>query len=112
MKGEQRRAAIAAYKEQKVVAGVYVVRCTASGDAWVGEWANIDTIQNRLWFTLRQGSHLNRDLLRLWQEHGEEAFRFEVLERLSENDDAFFTPNAFLKERGAHWRLTLNAKPI
>jgi hypothetical protein len=112
MKGEQRKAAIAAYKEQKVVPGIYAIRCAASGDVWVGEWANIGTIQNRIWFTLRQGAHPNRDLLGAWQQYGEDAFRFEVLERLEEKDDAFYSPNAFLKERGAHWRLSLNAKSV
>ena len=111
MKADQRKAAIAAYKEQKVVAGVYVVRCTASGEAWVGEWPNIDTIQNRIWFTLRQGSHPNRELLGAWQKHSEAAFGFEVLERL-DAEEPYYTSGAFLKERGAHWRLTLNAKPI
>ena len=32
-----RKAAIAAYKERKTIAGVFVVRCAASGEAWVGQ---------------------------------------------------------------------------
>ncbi|MET4040164.1 hypothetical protein ABIC03_001849 [Bradyrhizobium sp. RT6a] len=43
-----RKAAIAAHKERKTVAGVYVVRCAASGEAWVGQAPNLDTIQNRI----------------------------------------------------------------
>ena len=59
---EDRKAAIAAYKERKVIGGVYAVRCTATGEVWVGQWPNLATIQNRIWFTLRQGSHPNPDL--------------------------------------------------
>ncbi len=112
MKTEQRKALVAAYKERKAVSGVFVVRCAASGEAWVGEWADVASIQNRIWFSLRQGSHPNRDLLGAWKHHGEDQFRFEVVERLDEKDDAFFSPNAFLKERAAHWRRELNARPI
>lgn len=112
MKGESRKAAIAAYKERKAVPGVYVVRCAASGETWVGEWTDVETIQNRIWFSLRQGAHPNRDLLAAWQRHGENRFTFEVVERLDEKDDAYYTPQAFLKERGAHWRQALNAKAI
>lgn len=36
MTGEDRKAAIAAYKERKVIGGVYAVRCAATGEVWVG----------------------------------------------------------------------------
>jgi hypothetical protein len=44
-KGEDRKAAIAAYKERKSVAGIYVIRCAASGEAWVGQAPNLDTFR-------------------------------------------------------------------
>ncbi len=112
MKSEARKAAVAAYKERKTAPGVFVVRCAASGEAWVGEWSDVATIQNRIWFSLKQGAHPNRDLLAAWKQHGESQFSFEVVERLDEKDDAFFSPNAFLKERAAHWRKALSAKAI
>jgi hypothetical protein len=112
VKGEARKAAIAAYKERKAVPGVFVIRCHASGEAWVGEWADVASIQNRIWFSLRQGAHPSRDLLAAWKQHGEDQFQFEIVERLDEKDDAFFSPNAFLKERAAHWRKTLGAKAV
>jgi hypothetical protein len=62
MKGDARRAATAAYKERKVVGGAYLIRCAVSGEAWVGQWPDVSTIQTRLWFTLRQGSHPRKDL--------------------------------------------------
>ncbi|MET4276026.1 hypothetical protein ABIB68_004682 [Bradyrhizobium sp. F1.2.2] len=49
-----RKAAIAAYRERKTVAGIYVIRCAASGEAWIGQAPNLETIQNRIWFSLRR----------------------------------------------------------
>jgi len=112
MQRQDRKAAIAAYKERKTVPGVFAVRCEASGEAWVGAWADVETIQNRIWFSLRNGARTNPELLAAWKKHGEAQFRFEVIERLDEKDDAYFSPNAFLKTRATHWRQSLNANPI
>jgi hypothetical protein len=111
MRGEERRAAIAAYKERKIAGGVYLVRCGASGEIWVGRWTNVDAIQSRIWFTLRQGTNPNHELLGSWRRHGENQFQFEVLERVDDEDSSYIR-SAFLKERAAHWRSALNAKPI
>ena len=111
MKGEARRAAVAAYKERKVVGGVYAVRCAASGETWVGHWPNIETIQTRLWFTLRQGTHPRKGLLEAWRRHGEAQFSFEILERL-EDEPSSYTRDADLKDRASHWRKELNADPM
>ncbi|HEY8336204.1 MAG TPA: GIY-YIG nuclease family protein [Tardiphaga sp.] len=111
MSGENRKAAIAAYKERKVVAGIYLVRCTATGQAWVGQWPNVTNIQNRIWFTLRQGSHPNPDLQAAWQHNGAAHFQFEILERL-DAEETTYVRDALLKERAAHWRSSLDAKSI
>lgn len=111
MKGEARKAATAAYKERKVVSGVFAVRCMASGEVWVGQWVDLATIQNRLWFALRQNSHPKRDLLEAWRSHGEAQFSFVVLEMLDDEPSAYVRA-AKLKERAAHWREKLLAKPI
>ena len=51
-----KRAAISAYKERKSAAGVFAVRCEASAEAWVGGTPTLDTVQTRIWFSLRHGS--------------------------------------------------------
>lgn len=111
MKGEARKAAVAAYKERKVVGGVYAVRCEESGEIWVGHWPNIETIQTRLWFTLRQGTHPRKELLEAWRRHGESQFSFEILERLDDETPSYARDSA-LKDRASHWRQTLNARPM
>ncbi|RQH05597.1 GIY-YIG nuclease family protein [Bradyrhizobium sp. RP6] len=105
-----RKAAIAAYKERKTVAGIYVVRCAASGQAWVGQAPNLETIQNRIWFSLRQGSHTSRSLQAAWSAHGEAGLTFGECERLDE--ETAYVRNALLKERLLHWRAELKAEAI
>lgn len=111
MKGEARKAAIAAYKERKSAAGIYAVRCTATGEVWVGQSPSLDTVQNRVWFTLRFSGNLNRALQKAWDDHSAEHFVFEVVERL-EDDDLAYSRDALLKERLAHWRGKLGAAVI
>ena len=110
MRANDKKAAIAAYKERKITAGIYLVRCTASGETWVGACPNLDTIQNRIWFTLRLGSDPNADLQNA-RAHGAEHFKFEVLERLEEEESNYIR-NSLLKERLAHWQASLNAKCV
>lgn len=111
MKSEDKKAAIAAYKERKTVAGIYAVRCGPSGRVWVGQTPNLDTIQNRIWFALRQGSHSNRDLQQAFATHGSDSLAFEAIERLKDEELAYVRA-ALLKERAAHWRSTLNGAVI
>jgi hypothetical protein len=111
MKGDDRKAAIAAYKKRKNVAGIFAVRCAATSQAWVGQTLNLDTIQNRIWFSLRMGSNSNRDLQSAWSAHGAEHFTFEPLELL-EDEELPYVRDALLKERFVHWRSLLNGLVI
>jgi hypothetical protein len=102
MKGADRKAAAAAYKERKSIPGIFAVRCVPAGKVWIGESPNIDTHENRLWFTLRQNAHMNRELQAAWVQHGADAFTFEQLERL-EPEDVAYVLRAQLKDRAAAW---------
>ena len=85
MDAKDRKAAIAAYKEIKTPAGVFAVRCRVDGQFWVMESRHLDTHQTSLWFSLRMGSYPDRTLQAAWKIHGEAAFRFDVLQTLSED---------------------------
>ena len=106
-----RKAIIAAYKDQPTVAGVFAVICTATGEAWVGQSRHIDTQKNRLWFSLRHGGSPFRSLQQAWREHGEADFRFEQLDRLPE-DISPLARDMELKERAARWRERLRASAL
>ena len=108
---DDRKAAIAAYKKRKAAAGIFAVRCAASGHAWIGQTLNLDTVQNRIWFALRVGSHTNRELQTAWTTHGAAAFSFEPLEQLKD-EELPYVRDALLKERTTHWRSTLNGSVI
>lgn len=111
MKVQARKAAIAAYKERKVFGGIYLVRCEMSGEVWVGQWSDIETIQTRIWFTLRQGINPHKGLLEAWRQHGEAQFSFEILEKL-EDEKSSYMRNSKLKERASYWREKLSANVL
>jgi hypothetical protein len=111
MNSEGRKTAIAAYKKRKNAAGVFAVRCGASGRTWVGQTLNLDTVQNRIWFSLRVGSHSNRELQSAWTVHGADVFTFESLEQLKD-EELPYVRDTLLKERAIHWRSKLNGSVI
>ena len=106
-----RKTAIAAYKERKTFAGIFVIRSKASAEQWVGQAPNLETIQNRIWFSLRQGSHPCRGLQTAWTTHGPDSLTFEECERLEEEETPYIR-DALLKERALHWRSQLNAEAV
>ena len=106
-----RKAAIAAYKERKAPAGIYVIRCIATDARWVGRAGDLDKIQNRVWFTLQHGSHVSKGLQAAWNARRPEDF---VLERLEEIDDELtgYLRDRTLKDRLLHWAWELGAEAV
>ena len=111
MDWDQRKAAVAAYRERKAAAGIYAVVCQASGQRWIGRALDLSTVQNRLWFTLRQGSYPHTALQAAWNQHGPNAFGLEVVERL-EDEALAYVRDGLLKDRLSHWRAALGAEAI
>lgn len=111
MKTESRKLAIADYKKRPSVAGVFAIRCRASGEVWVGTALDLEKIQNRIWFTLRMGDHRNAELQRAWSAHGERSFTLETLERIKD-EELTYVRDTLLKERVQHWRAELKAPAV
>lgn len=109
MRPEEKKAAVAAYKERKTAAGVYAVTCLPTGERWVGASRNIDAARTGLWFQLRMGGSPFRELQAAWTAHGAEAMGFEILERLKEDEDPRFL-SSILRERARRWAETPAAK--
>jgi hypothetical protein len=107
---QHRRALVRAYKERKTEAGIYALRCEATGEAWVGQSRNIDAQANGAFFALRRGGHPNRDVQAAWNAHGEDAFRFEVLERIDTDELTALGAADRLKAGAAHWMAELGAR--
>ena len=105
-----RRDLIRDFKDTKPAAGIFAVRCAATGEVWVGGSPNVAAQENRLWFALRAGGHPKPDMQASWTAHGADAFGFEVLERIEDPD---LTPAGLkdeLKSRERRWLETLGAK--
>lgn len=111
MDRQDRKAAIAAYKERKSAWGIYAVLCTATGEAWVGHSRHVDSQQNGLWFALKLGGSPHAALQTVWTQQGEAAFRFEELERLRD-DFPQLTRLDELKKRQALWCARLQASAL
>jgi hypothetical protein len=106
-----KKEAIRQYKEQKVPCGIYALRCTLTGNVWVGSSRNLDATRNRSWFTLRMGGFMDKPLQAEWNAHGEPAFQYEILEVLEEG----LLPMAItdqLKQKCAHWVAQLSARAL
>ena len=111
MDRQERKAAIAAYKERKAAYGVFAVVCTATGEVWVGRSRHVDSQQNGLWFTLGLGTSPHASLQAAWKQHGEREFRFEELERLRDDFPELLRAHE-LKKRQALWSARLQASAL
>lgn len=102
---------MAAYKERKAIAGIYALHCPATGQRWVGRALDLNTIQNRVWFTLRQGGFPHRDVQAAWNDCGAAGFVFEEIERLKDEPLALIRDD-LLRNRLDHWCRALGGRPI
>lgn len=82
------------YKERVKPTGVYQVRNIVNGRVLLGSSLNLEGLLNRHRFTLRNGSHTNKELQKDWDEFGPDGFVFEVLEEVKVKDH----PNFNLKD--------------
>jgi hypothetical protein len=106
----RRKDLIREYKEKKPRPGIFAVRCSATGEAWIGTSRNLDTPKNGIWFQLRAGSYVNSELLAAWKTHGEDAFSFDTLEAVEDENVQMI--DLLLKDRAAHWREKLGARKL
>jgi len=71
------------YKESEIPAGIYRVVNTQTDRSLVGSSVNLPAILNRHRGELKLGAHRNQQLQRDWNEFGEAAFAFEILDTLA-----------------------------
>jgi hypothetical protein len=104
-----RKAVQVAWREREVAAGIFAF--AGPDDVWVGASRTLDTAENRVRFQLRVGSCRSPGLQAAWAVAGDDAFRFEVLERF-EPELSEMARTGLMKERAAHWRARLGARAI
>lgn len=92
------------YKNRPRNIGVYKVENKKNGKIFIGSSLNVDKVFNRLQFSLSNGDiHLNKDLLKDWQEYGENNFSFEILDQLKSNEDPEYDYQEDLETLEALW---------
>lgn len=77
---DRKKELICAYKETPTPMGVYQIKNLKNGKIFIGSHTNIPGKINSNRFQLTHGSHLNKELLRDWQQYGADAFTFDTLE--------------------------------
>lgn len=82
MDTRQRKEAAAAWKSRRPNMGVFMVRCEPTGDTFIGTSPDTDRAMNGVHARLDTGMHRNKSLQALWDEHGADAFSYEVVELL------------------------------
>jgi hypothetical protein len=109
---QSRKDAIRAYKERKTARGIFAIRCGATGSVWVDSATDLDMSENRTWFLLRNGDvQADKTAVAEFREHGQEAFTYEVLEKLDE-DVAEMSVRDSLKDKKKHWLSRMSARPL
>jgi hypothetical protein len=106
-----RKAAIDEFKKREPHRGVFAVRCTETGQTWVGATPNLEAAHNSTWFMLRLGSHRDPLLQAEWKAHGERAFDYEVLEELDKDVQPMLVAD-LLKEKKREWALKEHARTL
>ena len=111
MKREQRKAAGRRLPGTQGDGGHLCRLGLGSGQRWVGRAADVDTIRNRLWFTLRHGNCPHPTLQAAWDAQGSAAFALEIVERLDE-ETLGYVRDRMLKDQLAYWCSALGAEAI
>lgn len=111
MKSEDKKALTLAYKERKVIGGVYRIVNSVNSNMLLASTADLQGAQNRFDFAQKTGSCIHLKLQKDWAELGANAFQFEVLEELEKKEDQ--TPKEFkedLKTLEEMWQEKLNSE--
>lgn len=87
--------------------GVYRIRNTVNGRAYVGVSRDVRARMNRHRMELKMGAERVAPLLQDWIEHGEAAFVFEVVDLLEPADVAERDPTEDLEALASLWLETL-----
>lgn len=75
-----------AYKERPRETGIVFVTCSKTGEMFLADVVDAPAAFNRMRFQLSSGLYPDKRLQALWDQHGEDAFEFGVLQRLDPSD--------------------------
>lgn len=71
---------------EKIISGVYQIRNTQNEKIFINSGRNIEKL-NGIKFMLKTGTHSNKTLQDEWNQYGQDAFVFEILESFEEDEN-------------------------
>lgn len=74
------------YKDGPTTAGIYLIANRQTGHKLLASAANAQGVLNRHLFELKFGQHRNKALQQAWNQYGESAFEFSVLEKVKPDE--------------------------
>lgn len=86
MDRKRKKELVAAYHDRRPEMGVISLRCSAADETFLLAAADIPANINRIRFQLSAGNCPNKRVQELWTRYGQEAFAFQVVERLEYDD--------------------------
>jgi hypothetical protein len=90
------------YKETTIEAGIYQIKNTKNQKRFIGSTKNFKTI-NGTKFMLKNDNHTNKELQVDWNNFGEEAFEFKVVELLKKKDNEYYDEKKELEKLEGKW---------
>ena len=96
------------YKERTPVAGLYLIKNRQTGKVFLGSSMDLHGPLNRHRSELMFGSHRLSQLQQDWNEQGEKAFDFRILETVSGKNESQETVANRLAQREKYWWWKLN----
>jgi group I intron endonuclease len=91
------------YKQTTQPMGVYQIKNKRNGKLYIGSTKNLPGKINSHKFQLKNGLHTNKEMQREFNEVGEEAFSFDILDRLEPRQDVKYDYTEELKTLEAMW---------
>lgn len=85
------------YKNRIPEKGVFIIKNTKNGKVFLGSSLNLHGILDKNRFVLNMGIHSNKPLQEDWKTFGEEAFAFEIIEKLKLKTDLSYDYDEDLK---------------
>ncbi|MED1205534.1 GIY-YIG nuclease family protein [Heyndrickxia acidicola] len=84
------------FKEAKIEAGVYQIRNLENDKVYISSTRNFKTLTGKK-FSLEMGTETNKALQKEWNTYGKEAFAFEILETLKDDNGNIDKKYALIK---------------
>ncbi|WP_309118383.1 GIY-YIG nuclease family protein [Paenibacillus sp.] len=103
MDKEKKKALAAEYVLSERPAGAFRLVHVESGKSFVGTTPDVNAMKNRILFQLKMGSNWIKALQNDWNEYGEDAFRYEVLELFKPPEDGMYNLKKELERMELEW---------